>query len=89
MLCIWCYANRLHLHYTNYLLDSFLSVTTEVLVSVRRMEESLKRLKAARGTTSNSGNQGMSDDDKIRSQLSLDVSEYISQVDILCILLRS
>ena len=45
------------------------------------MEESLKRLKAARGTSATGGNQGMTDDDKIRLQLTLDVKEFGQQVN--------
>jgi conserved oligomeric Golgi complex subunit 2 len=53
---------------------------SDVLTSVKKMEESLKRLKAARGTSSAVGTQGMSDDDKIRTQLYLDVKEFGAQV---------
>ncbi|XP_076142209.1 conserved oligomeric Golgi complex subunit 2 [Alosa pseudoharengus] len=54
---------------------------SDVLSSVRKMEESLKRLKQARKTTaaSTSGNNGgPSDDSKIRLQLALDV-EYLGE----------
>jgi len=44
------------------------------------MEESLKRLKAGRGTSSSAGTQGLSDDDKIRTQLYLDAKEFGLQV---------
>ena len=44
------------------------------------MEESLKRLKAGRGATSAAGSQGMTDDDKMRTQLYLDVKEFGVQV---------
>ena len=44
------------------------------------MEDSLKRLKKVRGTDKSSGNQGMSDDDKIRQQLILDITNYGEQV---------
>lgn len=46
------------------------------------MEDSLKRLKKVRGTEKSSGSQGMSDDDKIRQQLVLDISNYGTQVSI-------
>ena len=59
-----------------------MSTTAEVLNSVRKMEESLKRLKKARGSNTSSSAQGMSDDDKIRLQLYLDVKEYDEQVMI-------
>lgn len=53
---------------------------SDVLHSVRKMEESLKRLKQARKSTpanpGGSSGGGMSDDDKIRLQLALDV-EYL------------
>ena len=45
------------------------------------MEDSLKRLKKVRGTDKGSGAQGMSDDDKIRYQLVLDIENYGDQVN--------
>lgn len=55
---------------------------SEVLSSVRKMEESLKRLKQARkGATTAAtvgGNGGPTDDSKIRLQLALDV-EYLGE----------
>uniref|UniRef100_A0A673CSZ6 Conserved oligomeric Golgi complex subunit 2 n=1 Tax=Sphaeramia orbicularis TaxID=375764 RepID=A0A673CSZ6_9TELE len=55
---------------------------SEVLSSVRRMEESLKRLKQARkgtsATTTTGANGGPTDDSKIRLQLALDV-EYLGE----------
>lgn len=45
------------------------------------MEDSLKRLKKVRGTDKSSGTQGMSDDDKIRQQLILDITSYGDQVN--------
>lgn len=59
----------------------YCETVSDVLHSVRKMEESLKRLKQARKTTStNPGGSsgGMSDDDKIRLQLALDV-EYLGE----------
>ncbi|XP_075997842.1 conserved oligomeric Golgi complex subunit 2 [Genypterus blacodes] len=54
----------------------------EVLSSVRKMEESLKRLKQARkgttATTTTGANGGPTDDSKIRLQLALDV-EYLGE----------
>lgn len=62
--------------------QKYYETISEVLSSVRRMEESLKRLKQARksaATTSNSGaNGGPTDDSKIRLQLALDV-EYLGE----------
>lgn len=53
---------------------------SDVLHSVKKMEESLKRLKQARKSSpanpGGSSGGGMSDDDKIRLQLALDV-EYL------------
>ena len=46
------------------------------------MEDSLKRLKKARGTGVSIGTQGMSDDDKIRQQLIIDIEYYGQQVSI-------
>lgn len=55
---------------------------SEVLSSVRKMEESLKRLKQARKgattTTTSGANGGPTDDSKIRLQLALDV-EYLGE----------
>ena len=59
----------------------YLSVTSNVLTSVKNMEESLKRLKKGRGTAE-SKNKGLSDDDKIRLQLQLDVAAFGKQVNL-------
>uniref|UniRef100_A0A8C3X026 Conserved oligomeric Golgi complex subunit 2 n=1 Tax=Catagonus wagneri TaxID=51154 RepID=A0A8C3X026_9CETA len=60
----------------------YYETVSDVLSSVRKMEESLKRLKQARRATPTnpgpSGGGGMSDDDKIRLQLALDV-EYLGE----------
>ncbi|MCI4376177.1 hypothetical protein PGIGA_G00185360 [Pangasianodon gigas] len=59
----------------------YFETISDVLSSVRKMEESLKRLKQARktATTSTAGaNAGPSDDSKIRLQLALDV-EYLGE----------
>ncbi|XP_064599671.1 conserved oligomeric Golgi complex subunit 2-like isoform X1 [Liolophura sinensis] len=58
----------------------YCSVTSDVLTSVKKMEDSLKRLKKARGTGPTAGSQGMSDDDKIRQQLILDIDCYGQQM---------
>lgn len=58
------------------LAEQYCSVTSDVLTSVKKMEDSLKRLKKGRGTEKSSGSQGMTDDDKIRQQLVLDISNY-------------
>lgn len=59
----------------------YFETISDVLSSVRKMEESLKRLKQARKTTTPSTvgvNAGPSDDSKIRLQLALDV-EYLGE----------
>uniref|UniRef100_A0A8C1ITM0 Conserved oligomeric Golgi complex subunit 2 n=1 Tax=Cyprinus carpio TaxID=7962 RepID=A0A8C1ITM0_CYPCA len=59
----------------------YFETISDVLSSVRKMEESLKRLKQARKTTTTSTigiNAGPSDDSKIRLQLALDV-EYLGE----------
>ncbi|XP_012593640.1 conserved oligomeric Golgi complex subunit 2 isoform X1 [Microcebus murinus] len=59
----------------------YYETVSDVLNSVKKMEESLKRLKQARKTAAASSvgpSSGMSDDDKIRLQLSLDV-EYLGE----------
>uniref|UniRef100_A0A8C6Q477 Conserved oligomeric Golgi complex subunit 2 n=1 Tax=Nothobranchius furzeri TaxID=105023 RepID=A0A8C6Q477_NOTFU len=62
--------------------QKYYETISEVLSSVRKMEESLKRLKQARkgasATTTTGGNGGPSDDGKIRLQLALDV-EYLGE----------
>lgn len=63
----------------------YYETVSDVLNSVRKMEESLKRLKQARRTTpaSSAGlsGGGMSDDDKIRRQLALDVAYLGEQIE--------
>lgn len=61
----------------------YYETVSDVLQSVRKVEESLKRLKQARKTTpAHAGGPGggMSDDDKIRLQLALDVEHLGEQV---------
>ncbi|KAK3093714.1 hypothetical protein FSP39_019157 [Pinctada imbricata] len=60
--------------------EQYSVVTSDVLTSVKKMEESLKRLKKVRGTDKSSGNQGPTDDDKIRHQFILDIEHYGKQV---------
>jgi len=63
----------------------YLRNTGDVLTSVQKMEESLKRLKKARGGAGGAGAgsaaTSVSDDDKIRLQLALDVKSFKSQVE--------
>lgn len=69
------------LHY--YLCPRYFETVSDVLNSVKKMEESLKRLKQARrapATNPVSSSGGMSDDDKIRLQLALDVEFLGEQV---------
>ncbi|XP_018428885.1 PREDICTED: conserved oligomeric Golgi complex subunit 2, partial [Nanorana parkeri] len=60
----------------------YYETVSDVLSSVKKMEDSLKRLKQARKTafSSNSNNGGVSDDNKIRLQLALDVEYFANQV---------
>ncbi|KAG8515053.1 Conserved oligomeric Golgi complex subunit 2 [Galemys pyrenaicus] len=62
----------------------YYETVSDVLSSVRKMEESLKRLKQARKTTATTpvcaGGGGMSDDDKIRLQLAFDVEHLGVQI---------
>lgn len=60
----------------------YYETVSDVLSSVKKMEESLKRLKQARKTTmsSNTTNGGISDDNKIRLQLALDVEYFGNQI---------
>eukprot|EP00058_Branchiostoma_floridae_P027792 XP_002613283.1 hypothetical protein BRAFLDRAFT_113783 [Branchiostoma floridae] len=65
----------------------YYSVTDDILTAVRKMEDSLKRLKKLRkgdsGNSSSSG--GMSDDDKIRLQLVLDVKQFGEEIQALSV----
>ncbi|XP_052769942.1 conserved oligomeric Golgi complex subunit 2-like [Mya arenaria] len=70
-LCRKVFANLAKQYYT---------VTSEVLTSVKKMEDSLKRLKKVRGTDKGSGSLGMSDDDKIRQQFILDITNLGDQL---------
>lgn len=61
----------------------YFETVSDVLNSVKKMEESLKRLKQARrapATSPVSSSGGMSDDDKIRLQLALDVQFLGEQI---------
>ena len=57
-------------------------------MSVKRTEDSLKKLLKQRGRRSQDAggttSREMSDDDKIRLQLSLDVEAFINQVKYVC-----
>lgn len=63
--------------------QKYYETVSDVLSSVKKMEESLKRLKQARRTAALNPvgtNGGMSDDDKIRLQLALDVEYFGEQI---------
>ncbi|XP_033000145.1 conserved oligomeric Golgi complex subunit 2 isoform X1 [Lacerta agilis] len=63
--------------------QKYFETISDILNSVKKMEESLKRLKQARKTVmanSTSPNGGMSDDNKIRLQLALDVEHFGIQI---------
>ncbi|CDS41124.1 oligomeric Golgi complex subunit 2 [Echinococcus multilocularis] len=62
--------------------------TSELMTSVRKIEDSLRRLRVARavGGTQQAGGAGKTDDDKIRHQVHLDTLEYISQLKSLPLL---
>ena len=49
-----------------------------MLLSVKRMEDSLKRLKRGKSSANLVGN--MSDDDKIRTQIWIDIQQLTKQV---------
>ncbi|XP_058802585.1 conserved oligomeric Golgi complex subunit 2 [Phymastichus coffea] len=63
------------------LTEQYMSCVKDVLTSIQKMEESLRRLKKGLRDkslgTSATENQGTSDDDKIRVQLYIDVLSYI------------
>lgn len=54
----------------------------EVLTSVLRMEESLKRLKKVKGQTmgGSENTKVLSDDDKIRRQIQIDINYFAQHV---------
>lgn len=59
-------------------------LTSNVLTSIKKMEESLSRLKKGRDkglNTISASASGMSDDDKIRFQLYLDIESYGKQIE--------
>ena len=55
-------------------------LTSEVLSNVKRTEDSLLKLKRSRKSLIPETSNGISDDNKIRIQLSLDIESYINQV---------
>jgi len=62
---------------------SYLLFVTDVLTSVQKTEESLRRLKKIRDKSTGilpSEPQGTSDDEKIRIQLKVDVDGYTNMV---------
>ncbi|RWS24290.1 conserved oligomeric Golgi complex subunit 2-like protein [Leptotrombidium deliense] len=59
---------------------TFKSQTIEVLTSVQKMEDSLRRLKKLKGSQQKN-NQSISDDDKIRKQLNIDANEYAKKIE--------
>ncbi|CAH1263348.1 COG2 [Branchiostoma lanceolatum] len=71
----------------NVVTERYYSVTDDILTAVKKMEDSLKRLKKLRkgdsGNSSSSG--GMSDDDKIRLQLVLDVKQFGEEIQALSV----
>lgn len=67
-------------HVFSNLADQYYTATSDVLTSVKKMEDSLKRLKKGRGTEKSTGPQGLTDDDKIRQQLIIDICNYGNQV---------
>ena len=52
---------------------------SDVLTSVQKTEESLKRLRKDRNTSASIATVGMSDDDKIRIQLAIDVDSFVEE----------
>lgn len=70
--CLAVYAYIVNLTYR------YDGTASDVLLSVKKMEESLKRLKSRKTNSNLVGN--MSDDDKIRLQISLDFEHLCTQV---------
>lgn len=64
-----------------FLFYSYLMSVNEVLTSVQKTEESLRRLRNLKGSaTAASSSLVMSDDDKIRLQLRVDVSAWTNEL---------
>ncbi|KAH9496136.1 Conserved oligomeric Golgi complex subunit 2 [Bulinus truncatus] len=69
-------------HVFTTLSQQFSEVTSEVLTSTKKMEESLRRLKKARGGEKEKEKTGgNSDSDKIRTQLIIDIKSFQSQME--------
>lgn len=62
------------------LTKQFKIYTSEVLTSVQKMEDSLRRLKKVKSTGNLKSNSTMSDDDKIRLQFYIDVESFGEKV---------
>ena len=74
----------------------YYSAVDDVLTSVQKTEESLKRLKNLRDNTMNktatsnnnqqsatSGNTVITDDDKIRLQLNIDINKWLNEIELM------
>lgn len=85
--CLHDILNDLTIHYKH--------CTLEVLTSVQKTEDSLKKLKKHKGLGSTmvanvvSQQSGMSDDDKIRLQIYYDVTTFGKQVSSMCFVVYS
>jgi len=69
------------------ILQRYKTQVHEVLVSVQRMEESLRRLKKVKGQNQSAGDnnsKGLTDDDRIRLQIQLDVDYFVQKIKELC-----
>ncbi len=64
-----------------YLSSSFQQQAADTLIMVKNIETSLKRLKKSKKALQN---EEMSDDDKIRTQIQLDVEAYGQEVICHC-----
>lgn len=67
-------------YYTIYTFIRYHELTSEVLSNVKRTEDSLLKLKRSRKSLIPETSNGISDDNKIRIQLALDIENYINQV---------
>ncbi len=62
-----------------FFISSFFEVALETITMVKNVEESLKRLKTAKKSIGGT-DDGMTDDEKIRAQIQLDLEEFGRQV---------
>lgn len=76
------HANHLCINNNNVIIVRLHASMSDLLASVQKTEESLRRLKQIRdrASTANTEKSGITDDDKIRLQLLVDVTTYSQSI---------